>query len=161
MELALRLYNQSKLDRRQPPDGDGTHDSDDFNRCGVDRTHYLYHFYMHRPPSFVIRHVYLQECASLATAQRRICQASSVIKRSHLSVDVAERTSKGVHGVTLGDVGELSLKHLTKGQGVVEGTVAAGRHIQEGDGVRDGVLAVLDVLVLPDPPDAIDLTMVD
>lgn len=87
--------------------------------------------------------------------------ACSVLKRLHLSVDVAEWTGKGIHGISLGDVGELSLEHLTKGHGVVEGTVAAGRKIQEGDGVSDGVLAVLNVLILPNPPDAVDLSVVN
>jgi hypothetical protein len=78
-----------------------------------------------------------------------------------LSVDVAEGTSKGVHGIALGDVGELSLEHVAERHGVVEGTVAARRRVQEGDGVSNGVLAVLNVLVLPDPPGTVDLSVVD
>lgn len=73
------------------------------------------------------------------------------------SVDVAEGSSKSVHGVTLGDVGELALEHTTKGYHVVQSTVTARRQIQEGNSISDSVLAVLDVLVLPDPPDAVNL----
>lgn len=80
---------------------------------------------------------------------------------SFLGVDVAKRTSKGAHGFTLGDVGELSLKHLSKRHCVVEGTVAAGRKVQECNGVGDGILAILDILVLPDPPDAVNLSVMN
>lgn len=78
-----------------------------------------------------------------------------------LDVDVAERASKGVHSVALSDVGELGFKHGTQRHGVVHGTVPAGRQIQEGNSVGDSILTVLDVLVLPRPPDAVELSVVD
>ena len=78
-----------------------------------------------------------------------------------LSVNIAERTSKSVHSVTLGDVGELSLEHRTQRHGVVQGTITAGTQVQEGDGVGNGVLAVRNVLILPCPPDTVELSVVD
>ena len=83
------------------------------------------------------------------------------ISRRRSSVDVAEWACKSAHGVTLGDVGELCLEHGSQRHVVVQGTVAAGRRVQEGDGIGKSVLAVFDVLVLPDPPNTIDLSVMD
>lgn len=61
----------------------------------------------------------------------------------------------------MSNVWELSLKHRTQRHNISERTVAAGRQIKEGDGVCDSILAVLNVLVLPDPPDTINLGVVN
>jgi hypothetical protein len=71
---------------------------------------------------------------------------------SALRVNIAEGPIHSAHGISLGDIG----KH-----GIVESTVATGRTVEEGESVCKSVLAVLDVLVLPDPPNAIDLSVVD
>ena len=84
-----------------------------------------------------------------------------IFERCESSVDVAEGTSKSVHSLALGDVGELTLQHGAQTHSIVQGTVAAGRQVQEGDGACDSVLAVFDVLVLPCPPVAVDLGVVN
>lgn len=76
-------------------------------------------------------------------------------------IDVAERASKGAHCIALNYVGELIREHVTERHGVFESTVTTRRGVQEGKSVGDGILAVFDVLVLPDPPSAVDLRMMD
>ena len=71
------------------------------------------------------------------------------------NVDVAERTSERRHGSSDRDARCIH----TKINEVIQSTVPTWRVIVQRDRSRDGVLSVLDVLVLPDPPSAIDLSM--
>jgi hypothetical protein len=80
---------------------------------------------------------------------------------SALRVNIAEGPIHSAHGISLGDIRKRFLEHGPQGHGIVESTVATGRTVEEGESVCKSVLAVLDVLVLPDPPNAIDLSVVD
>ena len=42
----------------------------------------------------------------------------------------------------------------------MQSSISAGRGVVQGDGSSDGVLSVLQILVLPDPPCAVDLCVV-
>ena len=83
--------------------------------------------------------------------------ALALYSTSALGVNVAEGPIHRAHGISLSDVGERSLEHGSQGHGIIECAVATGRVVEEGESVCKSELAVLDILVLPDPPDAIDL----
>jgi hypothetical protein len=78
-----------------------------------------------------------------------------------LRVNVAERPIHSAHSISLRDVGKRSLEYGPQGHSVIEGAVASGRVVEEGESVCKSELAVLDILVLPDPPDTIDLAVVN
>lgn len=84
-------------------------------------------------------------------------EALQTYNASALRVNVAERPIHSAHSISLRDVGERTLEHGPQGHGIIEGAVASGRIVEEGESICKSVLPVLDILVLPDPPDAIDL----
>lgn len=100
----------------------------------------------------VMGHIYCTY--SFAPSSRR---SACTLQHLALGVNVAEGPIHRAHGISLSDVGERSLEHGSQGHGIIECTVATGRVVEEGESVCKSELAVLDILVLPDPPDAIDL----
>lgn len=76
--------------------------------------------------------------------------------KQHLQVDVAHKLALGIHH--LANRGALSAStHL---QPVIESAKRQRWVVEEVDASSNGVLASLQVLVLPDPPGAIDLSVV-
>lgn len=90
-----------------------------------------------------------------------ILKQNTYIPTSTLSIDITKRSSKRTHSIRLRDILKRILKHGAQAQGIRQFAVAAGRIVEEGDGAADGVFAVLEVLVLPDPPDAVYLCVVE
>ena len=74
-----------------------------------------------------------------------------------LYIDVAERSTKSGHGTCNGNAHRLVYAQLKK---ILESCVATYWVVVERDGASNGVLPVLQVLVLPDPPYTIDLCVV-
>lgn len=74
-----------------------------------------------------------------------------------LNIDIAERARESAHRLRDLNTGVVD----TQLDDICQRSVAAGRVVVQGDGAGDGVLAVLQVLVLPDPPGAVDLGVVD
>ncbi len=70
-----------------------------------------------------------------------------------LNIDVAERTRESAHRLRDLNAGIVN----THVDDILQSSVSAGRVVVQGDGAGDGVLAVFEVLVLPDPPGAVDL----
>ena len=74
-----------------------------------------------------------------------------------LDIDIAERTGESAHRLR-----NLNTRVVdTQVDDVCQSSVAAGRVVVQGDGAGDGILAVLQVLVLPAPPCAVDLGVVE
>lgn len=75
----------------------------------------------------------------------------------HLDVYVAERSVKSAHSVSDGKpwCKDAQIKD------VVQCSVSARRAVVQGYGARDLGVAVVGVLVLPDPPCAVDLGVVE
>jgi hypothetical protein len=74
-----------------------------------------------------------------------------------LNIDVAEGTCESAHRLRNLNAGIVD----TQVDDVLQSSASAGRVVVQGDGAGDGVLAVLQVLVLPDPPGAVDLCVVE
>ncbi len=74
-----------------------------------------------------------------------------------LNIDIAERTRESAHRLR-----DLNARVVnSQVDDILQSSVSAGRVVVQGDGAGDSVLAVLQVLVLPDPPGAVDLGMVE
>jgi hypothetical protein len=86
-----------------------------------------------------------------------VFEALETYSASALRVNVAKRPIHSAHSISLRDVRKRPLEHGPQGHGIIEGAVASGRIVEEGESICKSVLPVLDILVLPDPPDAIDL----
>lgn len=70
-----------------------------------------------------------------------------------LNIYVAERTSESVHRVP-----NLNTRSInTEIDIILQGSISGRWGVVQGDGARNGVLSVLQILVLPDPPCAVDL----
>ena len=82
---------------------------------------------------------------------RRIC----------LHIDIAERPTKRAHRILNRNVPKHILKHRTQRQRVIQRTLPARRVIVERDSTIKRISPVLEILVLPDPPRAIDLCVVE
>lgn len=76
--------------------------------------------------------------------------------KQHLQVDVAQKLALGIHH--LADRGTLA--NNTHVHPVIESTKRQRGVVEDVDASRNSVLARLQVLVLPDPPGAIDLSVV-
>jgi hypothetical protein len=74
-----------------------------------------------------------------------------------LNIDVAEGTCESAHRLRNLNAGIVD----TQVDDVLQSSASAGRVVVQGDGAGDGVLAVLQVLVLPNPPGAVDLCVVE
>jgi hypothetical protein len=74
-----------------------------------------------------------------------------------LNIDVAERTRESAHRLRNLNAGII----YTHVDDILQSSVSAGGVVVQGDRAGDGVLAVLQVLVLPDPPGAVDLCVVE
>jgi hypothetical protein len=74
-------------------------------------------------------------------------------------INVAEWPSKRAHRILVRDVFKR-IQHRTQGQRVIECAVTTRRRVQESDGAIDRIPPVLEILVLPDPPCAVDLSVV-
>ena len=79
-----------------------------------------------------------------------------MLTESHLCVSVTELITKSAHRASNPDGRRVD----TKLNDVIKRRVRGRREVEEGICATDGVLAGLQVLVLPDPPCAIDLRVV-
>lgn len=75
-------------------------------------------------------------------------------------INVAEWPTKRAHRILVRDVFKC-IQHRTQGQRVIECAVTTRRRVQESDGAIDRIPPVLEIVVLPDPPCAVDLSMVE
>ena len=75
-------------------------------------------------------------------------------------INVAEWPTKRAHRILVRDVFKR-IQHRTQGQRVIECGVTTRRRVQESDGAIDRIPPVLEILVLPNPPCAVDLSMVE
>ncbi len=74
-----------------------------------------------------------------------------------LNIDIAERTRESAHRLR-----DLNTRVVdTQVDDILQSAVSARGVVVQGDGAGDGVLAVVQVLVLPDPPGAVDLRVVE
>jgi hypothetical protein len=76
---------------------------------------------------------------------------------SYLNIDVAERTSESVHRIR--DLNARSID--TQIDIILQSAISAGWGVVQCDCSGNGVLSVLEILVLPDPPCAVDLCVVE
>ena len=74
-----------------------------------------------------------------------------------LHINVAERSSLCRHHGTDGSIRTID----AQGNGILKCSISAWRAVVQGDGSSNGVLSVLDILILPDPPSTIDLSVVN
>lgn len=74
----------------------------------------------------------------------------------YLLISIAERASKRAHGLSNRDARRID----TEINDVVERSVRRRGEVEQRLRASDGVLAVLEVLVLPNPPGAVDLSVV-
>lgn len=74
-----------------------------------------------------------------------------------LCIDVAEVASKRAHRGRNRDVSSID----TKVDGIIQGRISARRVVKQRESAGNGVLAVGQVLVLPNPPCAVDLSVVE
>ena len=74
----------------------------------------------------------------------------------YLNINVAKRSSSSRHKISDRNWGSIN----SQINNIIQSTVAAGWHVVQSDGSRDGIQAGLDVLILPDPPGTIDLCVV-
>jgi hypothetical protein len=72
------------------------------------------------------------------------------------NVDIAEWTSGGASKLSDSDIGSVN----TNADKIIKCSISARWVIVESDGTTNSVLSVLDVLVLPDPPGSVDLSVV-
>ena len=75
-------------------------------------------------------------------------------------INVAEWPTKRAHRILVRDVFKR-IQHRTQCQRVIECAVTTRRRVQESDGAIDRIPPVLEILVLPNPPCAVDLSMVE
>lgn len=80
------------------------------------------------------------------------------IVRLHLCVYVAKRPGKRVSSVSDSD-GIHS--HETQIQRIIQGSVSTRRLVVHSNGGADRILPVCDILVLPDPPNTVDHSVVE
>lgn len=73
-----------------------------------------------------------------------------------LHIDVAERTRSGRHSVSDSDCWGID----TQVNDIIQSPVSARRRVIQGNSSSNSVLSLRDILVLPDPPCAIDLSVV-
>lgn len=81
--------------------------------------------------------------------------------QAKLSINIAKRASKRTHRIRHGDVLKRVLQHGSKRQCILQRAIAAGRLIQKRDCAGDLGAARSDILVLPDPPCAVDHGVVE
>jgi hypothetical protein len=108
-----------------------------FSKCPL--LHYRIIHYI----CFVIHNIYITSTEALLP---------SLHLSMHLSIDVTERPGKGVASIADSDRGRTNKSSINS---VIESSVAAGRSVVNRDGSTYGVLAVLDVQILPCPPGAV------
>lgn len=73
-------------------------------------------------------------------------------------VDVTEWSCKRVARITDGD---WFSSNITQIYYVVQCGISAGRLVVDSDGGANSILPVRDILVLPDPPDTVDHSVVE
>ena len=74
-----------------------------------------------------------------------------------LNINITERSSNRRHRVRNRDTRGIH----TEIDEILQSPVSAGRAVVQGDCARDGVLSVGDILVLPNPPRAVNLCMME
>jgi hypothetical protein len=107
----------------------------------------VYQTHMYKPSSN-FRRIY-------ASHQKRKNKLPHQLLR--LYVDVAEWTSGCAHKIP--DRGIRSIN--TNADNIIKRSVSARWVVLEGDGTTNSVLSVLDVLVLPNPPGPVNLSVVE
>lgn len=76
--------------------------------------------------------------------------------RTHLCINVAVWATKGMHTVTDRDRTSID----TQVHNIIERCIAGRRLVVDRNGTSNGILSLLEVQVLPDPPDTINVGMV-
>ena len=83
------------------------------------------------------------------------------LRRIRLHIDIAERPTQRAHRILDRNIPKRILKHGTQRQGIIQHTLPTRRVVLERDSTINRISPVLEILVLPDPPRAIDLCMVE
>lgn len=74
----------------------------------------------------------------------------------YLGISVTERATERAHGIRDPDTRRID----TELNDILQGSVCRWREVEHRVGASNGVLAGLEILVLPDPPSAVDLGVV-
>ena len=106
----------------------------------------------------------------VTTARHANMQVHSIIHKaatvhthcytSYLHIDIAERTTKRAHRIRNRNILKRTLKHRAQRQRIIQRTVATRRGVIERDSTANRIPPILEILVLPNPPRAIDLCVV-
>jgi len=87
--------------------------------------------------------------------------AHTLCYTSYLHIDIAERPTKRAHRIPNRNILKRTLKHRAQSQRIIQRAITTRRSVIERNSTANRISPVIEILVLPDPPRAIDLCVVE